>query len=68
VLPKKKKNETRVRKYISNLKKTQKHGGRGKEKCQSLPCFCINFIFARHWWLMPVILATWEAKIRRIKV
>jgi hypothetical protein len=21
-----------------------------------------------HWWLMPVILATWEAKIRRIVV
>jgi hypothetical protein len=23
---------------------------------------------ARHWWLMPVIPATWEAKIMRIKV
>jgi hypothetical protein len=21
---------------------------------------------ARHWWLIPVILATWEAAIRRI--
>jgi hypothetical protein len=25
-------------------------------------------IMARHWWLMPIILATQEAEIRRIKV
>jgi hypothetical protein len=25
-------------------------------------------IYARCWWLMPVILATWEAEIERIKV
>jgi hypothetical protein len=25
-------------------------------------------LFARHWWLMPVILATQEAEIRRIEV
>jgi hypothetical protein len=24
--------------------------------------------FARHWWLIPVILATWKAEIKRIVV
>jgi hypothetical protein len=27
-----------------------------------------NNIVARYWWLMPIILATWEAEIVRIKV
>jgi hypothetical protein len=28
----------------------------------------LNYVSARGWWLMPVILASWEAEIRRIKV
>jgi hypothetical protein len=31
-------------------------------------CLKEKKILARQWWLMPVILATWEAEIRRIKV
>jgi hypothetical protein len=27
-----------------------------------------NYNSARRWWITPVILATWEAKIKRIKV
>jgi hypothetical protein len=27
-----------------------------------------NQICAGHWWLTPLILATWEAEIRRIEV
>jgi hypothetical protein len=27
-----------------------------------------NEIITEHWWLMPIILATWEAEIQRITV
>jgi hypothetical protein len=30
--------------------------------------FIITWKQARCWWLMPIILATWEAEIGRIKV
>jgi hypothetical protein len=35
----------------------------------SILCLTLKpFSGARHWWLMPVILATQEAKIRRMMV
>jgi hypothetical protein len=33
----------------------------------SMPLIIVNMI-SGHWWLMPEILATWEAEIRRIAV
>jgi hypothetical protein len=38
--------------------------GKAGERC----CTIKILLEARHQWLMPVILATWEAEIRRITV
>jgi hypothetical protein len=48
----------------------RKRSGRGLFSC---PRYCYllllkEMIWSRHWWLTPVILATQEAKIRRIVV
>jgi hypothetical protein len=28
----------------------------------------ISVLLARHWWFTPIILATWEAEIKRMEV
>jgi hypothetical protein len=40
----------------------------GREKVQSFNILFKDILPARHWWLMPIILATWKAEIGKIMV
>jgi hypothetical protein len=37
-------------------------------KGRFMACIYLKNKLARHWWLTPIILVTWEAEIRRIAV
>jgi hypothetical protein len=39
-----------------------------RNRKENILSFFQKACLARHWWLTPIILATWEAQIRRIMV